>query len=200
MENVKCLICCSENSNTFITLQDRLKTTLDYFTIVRCECGFHYLNPRPCFKEIYPYYNNTDYEPHSKNYSLLRLMYAISRKYTFKMKKDTILKYVEKGSNMLDYGSGDGLFSEYMKHYGFITSNHDPITKNSIAPPINIKYDIITFWHSLEHIHDIDNVMEYITSYLCPGGYIFIAVPNILGGHMDKNFGRIFFQNRLVSI
>ena len=188
MENVRCLICNSEDNTKHITLQDRLRTTSENFTIVKCQCGFHYLNPRPQFNEIQQYYDNPRYDPHGKRSSLLNLLFLIARKYTFKMKKNTILKYVEQGSSILDYGSGDGFFSSYMHNNGFFVDSYDPIADNEIFK-LDKKYDVVTFWHSLEHIHNIDEMMGDLVSCLHSKSYVFIAVPNI------NAFEKIYFKS-----
>ena len=42
-----------------------------------------------------------------------------------------------------------------------------------------LKYNIITFWHSLEHIHNLNEVFDLIQKHLISDGYLFIAVPNL---------------------
>ena len=39
-------------------------------------------------------------------------------------------------------------------------------------------FDIITLWHVLEHIHDLNGRMEKIATLLKPSGTLIIAVPN----------------------
>ena len=40
------------------------------------------------------------------------------------------------------------------------------------------KFDVITFWHVLEHLYDLDLVMNKTKSLLNDGGLIFVALPN----------------------
>jgi len=45
--------------------------------------------------------------------------------------------------------------------------------------PADKKFDIITLWHVLEHLHDLNESLKKIESLLHPNGYLVIAVPNI---------------------
>ena len=44
---------------------------------------------------------------------------------------------------------------------------------------ISRKYDVITLWHSLEHIHNINKIFRCVNKYLYKSGILVIAVPNI---------------------
>ena len=41
------------------------------------------------------------------------------------------------------------------------------------------KFDVITLWHSLEHIHDVSELYNQINHLLCHDGILVIAVPNL---------------------
>ena len=40
------------------------------------------------------------------------------------------------------------------------------------------KYDVITFWHSLEHLHELETYLQKISISLNANGVVIIAVPN----------------------
>ena len=40
-------------------------------------------------------------------------------------------------------------------------------------------FDIVTLWHSLEHIHDVELLLNNIIRILKKDGFILIACPNI---------------------
>lgn len=53
------------------------------------------------------------------------------------------------------------------------------------------KYDAITLWHVLEHVHALADTLQTITGQLKTGGTIFIAVPNYQspdGGHYQAHW------------
>ena len=64
MEKIKCPICSSSNFKHFKNLKDRLEITNDIFLLVKCECDFVYLNPRPNQSEISKYYKHNQYHSH----------------------------------------------------------------------------------------------------------------------------------------
>jgi hypothetical protein len=39
-------------------------------------------------------------------------------------------------------------------------------------------FDLITLWHSLEHIFDVDTAMTRVVRLLAPSGRVIVAVPN----------------------
>lgn len=55
------------------------------------------------------------------------------------------------------------------------------ITKTKIFSDLNStkdKFDIITLWHVLEHVHNLNEKIDELINHLKEGGIIFIAVPN----------------------
>ena len=90
--------------------------------------------------------------------------------------RDLIKKYGFK-SRILDYGSGMGDFSSYMIKKGFSVDTYEPILNSK--DEIKSDYNIITMWHSLEHIHDLESAFKMISKALKDNGYLIIAVPNI---------------------
>ena len=87
MENICCIVCGKNNSSPFITLQDRLTHTLESFNLVKCECNFVYLNPRPDKKEAQFYYQSPGYDPHDTiNKDIWSKMYHLVQKFTLRWK------------------------------------------------------------------------------------------------------------------
>jgi len=173
MEKINCPICNSNNNQPYISLKDRLASNKnDTFNLVKCQCQFVFLNPRPSKLNISKHYSDINYSPHKKNGFLYRLAQRIS----FFWKYILIKKYGTK-SRILDYGSGMGAFSSYMIKKGFSVDNYEPIlnSKNEIKND----YNIVTMWHSLEHIHDLEDSFHLIKKALKDNGYLIIAVPNL---------------------
>ena len=186
MEKINCLICNSESSKKFISLKDRFNTTNEVFSLVKCLCGFVYLNPRPGDKDILKYYNTNKYDPHNK----VGLLYRIVQKISFFWKISVIKKiFNKKETSILDYGAGKGDFAYYLNKKKYKIDIYEPILNNrdfndsikiySNNKDIKASYDLITFWHSLEHIHDIDDLFDIIQNILKNDGFLFIAVPNL---------------------
>ena len=79
MELINCPICSSTEYENYIQVKDRLNLNSDeQFHIIKCKCGFIYLNPRPSSEEIYNYYKNNNYDPYRiKKISLYDILYKL---------------------------------------------------------------------------------------------------------------------------
>ena len=178
METISCQICKSNSYKEYLSVRDRFNISDNYFQIVKCECNFIYLNPRPDEQEITKYYSNKAYSPHNKT----NIFYKIAQSFSFRWKLKLINKYANKNKQILDYGSGKGDFGDYLNKKGFNVDNYEPILDNLDNFKFlndNKKYNIITLWHSLEHIHNLSKALGDIHSALDKKGYIFLAIPNI---------------------
>ena len=175
METINCQICNSSKNKEYIKVKDRFNISNDNFIIVKCGCGFVFLNPRPGKSEIGKFYNSKDYQPHSST----SIFYKIAQNYSFKWKFSLIKNLVTNKSKILDYGSGDGTFSKYLKSKNFTVDTYEPILNDMVSTVGTQKYDLITLWHSLEHIHDLNDDIQIIKKHLKENGKILIAVPNI---------------------
>ena len=108
-----------------------------------------------------------------------------------------ILKYRNAGK-LLEIGPWTGIFSCNAKDAGFEVTALEMDQKcvdflnetvgiravQTADPPatldqLNEKFDVITLWHSLEHLREPWHVIEQCAAHLAPGGILVIAVPNI---------------------
>ena len=177
MEKVSCSICSSDNSDLYKEVVNRFDTS-EIFHIVKCECGFIYLNPRPSISEIKSYYENKNYTPHKNSSKIYKYLQMI----TFRWKYNKLIKHNFNNCQLLDFGSGADDFLDYISSMtNWKLFSHDPFIDSnySIIDAKNDKCNIVTMWHSLEHVHDIDGAFNFIDSILEKEGILFIAVPNI---------------------
>ncbi|NOZ09112.1 MAG: class I SAM-dependent methyltransferase [FCB group bacterium] len=193
METTRCIICHSDVQTHFADLQDRLNPeNKQIFSLVRCECGFIFLNPRPAENEIAKYYASTDYDPHkSDNKTTFDRIYGMVQKLAMGAKYRKIRKYYRSGK-LLDIGGGQGEFCEYMAERGWqVCLQDNSIAAQTLARKKGItcyhslsnidedeKFDLITLWHSLEHIHDTEFLFAFIRDHLKKEGILIVAVPN----------------------
>ena len=178
MEKINCYLCGSNIHNDIVLTWKNLETD-EQFKIVNCICNFKFLSPRPTSLEIEKYYQTLDYHPHSKGKGIIHYLFNLSRKITYKWKLKIIKNEWIGTINHLDYGSGDESFVKYLIKKGINSSSYDKFytdSKNNIIK--GKKFNIITLWHSLEHIHDLDKLFLDLDTLLEEKGKIIFAVPN----------------------
>ena len=88
MENLNsCLICGSENIQTFLECKDHFLTK-ENFIISQCNnCNFRFVNPRPEKEKIGAYYQSDDYISHSESKKgIVNFIYNLIKGYTLPKK------------------------------------------------------------------------------------------------------------------
>lgn len=93
-----------------------------------------------------------------------------------------------KNSAILDYGCGKGKMVAFLKKRGFRVAGYDPsasalnLAQKDELPVFreipDTKYDLVMFWHSLEHTDQPLRDLERLKRYLTPNAKLLIAVPN----------------------
>ena len=65
-----------------------------------------------------------------------------------------------------------------MMKNGYDSTGYDPWYNTEEAQVEFNKYNVITFWHSLEHIHNLTGIFKMLSNHLDSNGIILVAVPN----------------------
>ncbi len=195
MENLgSCPICNSNKAYTKLTCVDDT-VSKERFEIKECQsCGFNYTDPRPKPENLGRYYESVDYVSHSDtNKGLINFLYQLVKKHTLR-KKVNLINTLSKRGSILDIGSGTGDFLNACKTDGWKTMGVEP---SKIARDLSIKkhklvikeeseigtieeksFEIISLWHVLEHVPDLNNRIKEIEKLLKKDGTLIIAVPN----------------------
>jgi SAM-dependent methyltransferase len=186
-----CPVCGGEDFESFITCKD-YTVSQERFTIVSCKsCNFKFTNPRPADSDIGRYYKSQEYVSHSDTKKgLINRLYHLVRTKTLKQKLKLISKYVSRGT-ILDYGCGTGMFLKTCSDAGWNAYGFEPdpdaralvaakglkaeTSKSNLA---SSKYDIITLWHVLEHVTDLEETLRFFSNTVSDKGRLIIAVPN----------------------
>lgn len=185
----------------------------EQFEIVECNsCSLQFTNPRPTETEIGRYYQSDKYISHAgSNKSELGVTYKIYdwvRNFSIGQKLALIKKYHQKG-NLLDLGCGLGYFLNGVKLDNTFDASGADVSDEAIAyvqkqfgisvinesglnKVENHTYEIITQWHVMEHVHRLDERMEFLKRVLKPGGTMFIAVP--ISGSYDAKHYKAFWD------
>lgn len=187
-----CPICDSKSFRPVRTVQDYSISKAE-FQLVNCTtCSFLLTNPRPTEKELSKYYDSEEYISHSgTRKGLVNMLYHQFQKLNFRLKYKAFERYVPRGTWM-DYGAGNGAFLDYLKSKNISGEGYEPDGKaRKIGSRKGIKiqdsaeykstskeYASITMWHVLEHIPDLNEILQKHRTNLIPGGILTIAVPN----------------------
>ncbi len=189
-----CPICKSKVFSDFLTCKD-YTASKENFNIVKCNaCDFVFTNPRPTKDEIGRYYQVENYISHTGTQTgLVNKLYHFARKFTLKQKLKLVNSLSKKG-NLLDIGCGTGNFLQVVKTDGWKVTGVEPdpaarklaietcgesIHEEAFLTNIkDQKFDIITMWHVLEHVHELDQRIIQLKNLLQPGGRLIVAVPN----------------------
>lgn len=119
------------------------------------------------------------------------------------LRRKKIQKFLPRnGARILDYGCGNGKFVSYLKRKGFNIEGFDPslsavaLSQKNNLPVFNRipnrRYDLIMFWHSLEHSDTPLDDLKKCRQYFLPNSKFIIAVPN--GESLEaKIFGQRWF-------
>lgn len=181
-----------------------------WFAVVRCrQCGMRYTNPRPDSATIAHFYP-PDYKPHRRPG---QIRHARTKSLWAKLtgrgcpERDGVLPWSGPG-RLLDFGCGGGNYLKRMADQGWQVTGLDsavgavqdvqamglPAMVGTLPHPELLPgtFDVITMWHSLEHVHDPRLVLAEAFDLLVPGGKLIVACPNI-GGLPYRWFGANWF-------
>jgi SAM-dependent methyltransferase len=189
-----CPVCGHTHFTPFLTAKDHT-VSKEQFQILECkECGFVFTNPRPLQENLGKYYKSTAYVSHSDTSDgIINKLYKQVRKITLNQKYNLVKPYLE-NNNLLDIGSGAGAFlnTVYEKGVNAFGVEPDKETRESSIKKygINVKeesalsefdkdyFSVITMWHVLEHVPNLEERVLEIKRILSPNGRLFVAVPN----------------------
>lgn len=147
--------------------------------------------PKPSLEKLPSYYESDDYISHTDGKrSLFERLYHLIKNIALKNKVKLINSQSEKGK-LLDIGAGTGDFLVVAKNNGWQTIGIEPSTKaktiainkgvnfaDSLSDLESCSFDVITMWHVLEHVPNLDEYILELKRLLKPSGTILIAVPN----------------------
>ncbi len=196
----KCPVCAESSFDPFLTCKDYTSSG-KVFDIVKCQsCGFTFTNPRPEVKDLWQYYKSEEYISHTdSNKGSLNRLYQLVRKYTLLKKLQLVVKLIGRPGlkhplTLLDIGCGTGAFLAVCKNAGFSCTGIEPdpdarnlAIKNSWSNVMdetelgNLQpgsFNLISLWHVLEHVPDLNQRIEQVKELLMPTGRVIIAVPN----------------------
>ncbi|GGA68562.1 methyltransferase [Flavobacterium palustre] len=149
-------------------------------------------HPQPNLENLGKYYESEDYISHTDNKrSLFEKAYHFVKGIALKNKLNLINSQQSQKGKILDIGAGTGDFLAVAKNDGWQTVGIEPSDRAkgiAISKGIsfventvdleNHSFDVITMWHVLEHVPDLDFQIKELKRLLKPTGTLIVAVPN----------------------
>lgn len=189
-----CPVCNKGKFSPFLNCVD-YTVSRETFSIVSCNgCGFKFTNPRPADADLGKYYKSDNYISHSNTKKgIVNYLYQVVRKHTLEKKLSLVNSLGSKGK-ILDVGCGTGEFLSICKRGGWETLGIEPdqdakalgiknyglsvLQETALKTLPESSFDIISMWHVLEHVPNLNERLRDLKKILKPGGSIIVAVPN----------------------
>jgi SAM-dependent methyltransferase len=180
LESVACNLCGSLDLQPAYSQPDELFHPDEWFTVVECKsCGLGFVNPRPTRDAMNRYYPNEFYQTFDDPRHQQR--YAEEATY--------LADITNTPRTLLDVGCANGDFARFMRNKGWsvegieIGANARKIKDfpiyNCELPDIKdggVRYDAITAWAVLEHVHDPMAYFLKASQLLKPNGrFVFLV-------------------------
>jgi len=202
-----CPLCSKQEKKLYLDGEDYFLTK-ERFSIVECiSCGFRFTNPRPTVASSGNYYQTDKYISHdSGRGGIIPMLYGIARQFTLRSKYGIVRRF-SRGDTILDIGCGTGEFLSYCQQKGLRCEGVEPSAKARefaekrfgldvkadflIGIEPSERFDCITLWHVLEHIHKLDETLKKITGLLNQEGVVIVALPNC-NSHDAAYYGKFW--------
>ncbi|WP_372754057.1 class I SAM-dependent methyltransferase [Mariniflexile sp.] len=169
------------------------------------EYGFLETIPQPNPDKLSDYYKSEDYISHTNSKrNLFEKVYHLVRRISVNQKLSLITKYSSSTKILLDVGCGTGDFLQTAKLNNWkvfgIEPNQEARTIANIKTDNavfnvekllqfeNESFDVITLWHVLEHLPNLEEQILILNKLLKPQGTLIIAVPN------HKSYDAIYYN------
>jgi 2-polyprenyl-3-methyl-5-hydroxy-6-metoxy-1,4-benzoquinol methylase len=149
-------------------------------------------HPQPSLDILGKYYESADYISHTDSKrSLFEKAYHFVKNIALKNKLNLINTYQPSKGLILDIGAGTGDFLFVAQNNGWKTIGVEPSDKaKTIAKNKGVSFvestteleshtfDVISMWHVLEHVPNLEEQVTELKRLLKPSGTLIIAVPN----------------------
>ena len=149
-------------------------------------------HPQPSMEDLGKYYESEDYISHTDSKrSLFEKLYHFIKNIALKNKLNLINSLQSNKGRILDIGAGTGDFLSVAKSNGWQTTGVEPSDRaktiainkgvsfvEQTSELENHSFDVISMWHVLEHVPDLDKQIKELKRLLKPTGSLIIAVPN----------------------
>jgi len=171
--------------------------------ILEYDLEYELYKTSPIPENLSKYYESEVYISHTDaKKSFIDKLYQIVKTRTLNGKEKLVSSFIQASNkSILDIGSGTGSFLEVLNKNGWhsigvepnkkardLSKNKNAISVESIDKIQSHTFDIITMWHVLEHVVDLEKQFSEFKRLLNPNGTLLIAVPNY------KSYDALFYN------
>ncbi|RTY70389.1 class I SAM-dependent methyltransferase [Flavobacterium sp. LB2P53] len=180
------------NQQPFLTVKD-YSVSQEVFNLYHdAKLDMLITSPQPSLENLGKYYESVDYISHTDSKrSLFEKAYHFVKSIALKNKLNLINSLQSNKGSILDIGAGTGDFLYVAKENGWHAIGVEPSEKaKAIAKKKGVSFvgetseldnhslDVISMWHVLEHVPNLENQIKELKRLLKPNGTLIIAVPN----------------------
>ncbi len=176
----------------YLSVKDYLVSGETFELVHDTDSDFLKTFPRPKIEELPKYYESQEYISHTdEKRGLISSLYQLVKKWSLQKKAKLILQQHGEVGSLLDVGAGTGDFLKVAKEKGWQVHGMEPnknAAKLALEKGIDLKaslndfegkqFDVITLWHVLEHIPNLEETILELAALVKPHGTLIIAVPN----------------------
>lgn len=195
-----------KKANTNIVVEDYSVSGEEFELIHNEEFDYLETRPKPSLEKLPNYYKSEDYISHTNSKrNVFEKIYHRVREVSLKRKLKLINGFCTDEKKLLDIGCGTGAFLKIAQNNNWDVSGIEPDEKaRAIANKItnksvyersqllkfeNQSFDVITLWHVLEHLPNLEEDILIFKKLLKPCGSLIIAVPNY------KSYDATYYKN-----
>lgn len=179
-------------NNVYITVKDYSVSGEEFELLLDEQLQLLKTHPQPAPEKLGSYYESDDYISHTDGKrSLFEKLYHAVKQKALRDKIKLIENFQPKKGKLLDIGAGTGDFLVIAAKNGWDIVGLEPSAKAKvIAQSKGVKFlealsqmpdhsaDVITMWHVLEHVPDVEAQITELKRILKSDGVLIVAVPN----------------------
>lgn len=178
--------------NVYLTVKDHSVSGETFELLLDENLQLLKTHPQPGPENLSRYYESEDYISHTDGKrSLFEKLYHTIKQKALRDKIKLVQGFKPQKGKLLDIGAGTGDFLVMAQKNGWEIKGIEPSSKaKAIAETKGVSFagelsemadhsvDVITMWHVLEHVPDVEAQIAELKRIVKPDGIIIIAVPN----------------------
>jgi len=191
-----------KEENQYLIVKDYSVSKETFELLYNKEYDLLKTHPFPDLSILPKYYESADYISHTDGKrTFFEKLYHLVKKRAIKNKVKLINSYHKNKGILLDVGCGTGDFLVEAQNQGWKATGYEPneaakkltnfknvsTIDNLVSLSAN-SFDVITLWHVLEHVPNLEEYIKNLKTLLKPSGTLIVAVPNY------KSYDAIYYK------